>query len=71
MSNNTHLNTSGDGSRPVTNAGVDNIGAADTFTPSKTPGRAGTSPQPTEKMAEKRQDDTSDSATPPAPRASD
>jgi hypothetical protein len=71
MSNNSHLNTSGDGSRPVTIAGVDNIGAADAFTPSKTPGGTDAAPQPTEKMAEKRQDDTSDSATHPAPRTRD
>ena len=45
---------SGGGSRPVTDAGVDNIGAADAFTPGQEPG--GTAPAPRERMTLKRTD---------------
>lgn len=60
-------NTSGDGTRPTTSGGTDNVGAARSFTPGKKlkPGEA--SPGPVEKMTEKRQDADSDSAQNPGP----
>ncbi|MDB5884546.1 MAG: hypothetical protein JWR74_717 [Polaromonas sp.] len=61
-------NTSGDGSRPTTSGGADNIGAAHSFTPGKKSGPDDVAPAPLEKMAEKRQDGNSDSADHPAPR---
>ena len=64
-------NTSGDGTRPTTSGGVDNIGAADSFTPGKKSGPDDASPGPVEKMTEKRQDSTSDSAQHPAPNSTD
>ncbi len=64
-------NTSGDGTRPTTSGGVDNIGGADSFTPGKKTGHDGSTPGPNEKMTEKRQDSTSDSAQNPAPHSTD
>ena len=60
-------NTSGDGTRPTTSGGTDNVGAAHSFTPGTKlkPGYA--SPGPEEKMTEKRQDADSDSAQNPGP----
>lgn len=49
----TRLNTSGSGTRPTTDGGVDNIGAAGTFVP----GRGSVdAPVPAEKMRESKQD---------------
>ena len=50
---NTHSMGSGDGTRPTTDGGVDNVGAAGGFTPGK--GGANT-PAPGEKMSEARKD---------------
>ena len=64
-------NTSGDGTRPTTSGGVDNIGGAHSFTPGKKTDVNDAAPAPTEKMREKRQDSTSDSAQHPAPHSTD
>lgn len=63
----SNLSNSGEGSRPTTSAGVDNIGGADTFTPGKTPSASNPAPKPPEKMSEKRQDGISSRAQYPAP----
>lgn len=55
MANETSLG-SGDGTRPTTDGGVDNIGAAGTFTPGK---GSSNEPAPPEKMAENRKDKAS------------
>ncbi len=47
---------SGDGSRPTTDGGVDNIGGADTFVP-RHPDNS--SPRPPERMSEVRKDKAS------------
>ena len=60
-------NTSGDGTRPTTSGGTDNIGGAHSFTPGKKSKSGDASPAPPEKMSEKRQDAESDSADHPAP----
>jgi hypothetical protein len=66
------LNTSGEGTRPTTSGGVDNIGGADAFTPSNTPEGQHAAPQPEEKMRGKRQSATdSNRADKPAPGQSD
>jgi len=73
---NTSMNTSGDGTRPSTSGGVDNMGASSTFTPHKKPAPgqspeiagASNSPNPVEKMTEKRQDGAADDAHNPGPR---
>lgn len=58
--------TSGDGTRPSTAGGVDNLGAAKGFTPGKAePGSQ--APAPPEKMQEKKQDRGSDNAGDPGP----
>lgn len=50
-------NNSGDGSRPTTDGGVDNIGAGEKFTGQRTAaGDDVAGPGPTEKMQKKRQD---------------
>ncbi|MDB5891863.1 MAG: hypothetical protein JWP47_2694 [Polaromonas sp.] len=60
-------NTSGDGSRPTTSGGTDNIGAADGFVPGKAkPAGTGT-PAAAEKMSDKRQDGDAPQANHPAP----
>jgi hypothetical protein len=59
-STNSTINTSGEGSRPSTSGGVDNLGAADTFTPGQTADAGRTSPTPDEKMTGKRQGPGSD-----------
>ena len=56
---------SGRGTRPTTAGGVDNIGAADSFTPGKVSQPGHNSPAPPEKMREKRQDDSADTAGSP------
>jgi hypothetical protein len=55
---------SGDGSRPTTDGGVDNIGAASGFTPGK-PGSD--APAPPEKFAERKKDKASMAADGSAP----
>ena len=47
---------SGQGSRPTTAGGVDNIGGASSFTPGKALKEGESSPMPPEKMAEKKND---------------
>jgi hypothetical protein len=71
MSSNSNLTNSGEGSRPTTDGGVDNIGGADTFTPNKTPDGQNAAPMPDEKMRWKRQTPGSDDASNPAPHQSD
>jgi len=71
MGENSHTTNSGEGTRPTTSGGVDNIGGASSFTPGKKSGPADTSPAPAEKMAEKRQDHTANSAQHPAPHSTD
>jgi len=49
--------TSGEGTRPTTSGGVDNIGAGEKFTQSKSAaGEPDTGPAPKERMQDKRQD---------------
>ena len=60
-------NTSGDGTRPTTSGGADNVGAAHSFTPGKKTKPGDKSPAPQEKMSDKRQDADSDSAYHPGP----
>ena len=67
----TTNSTSGEGTRPTTSAGVDNIGGADSFTPGKKSDVSDTAPAPPEKMAEKRQDHNANRADHPAPLSSD
>jgi hypothetical protein len=55
MSNENNLG-SGDGTRPTTDGGVDNIGGASTFTPGKGSANA---PKPAEKMSENKKDKAS------------
>lgn len=64
-------NTSGDGTRPTTSGGVDNIGGAHAFTPGQPSAPDDVAPAPSEKMTEKRQDANSDSAQHPAPHSRD
>jgi hypothetical protein len=70
-STNSGINTSGEGSRPTTSAGVDNIGAADAFTPSSTPDGVNAAPKSKEKMEEKKQDSSASRADEDAPWNSD
>ena len=66
------INTSDDGTRPSTSGGVDNMGGADSFTPSQTPDGRNSAPGPDEKMKAKRQGgDEAASATHPGPRNTD
>ena len=65
---NTGIGRSGEGSRPTTSGGVDNIGGADAFTPSHTPDKTNAAPKPDEKMSRKRQDASSDSAADQSPQ---
>jgi hypothetical protein len=46
----------GEGTRPTTSGGVDNIGGASAFTPGKSTTDGDTAPQGVEKMAEKKVD---------------
>lgn len=55
MSNSNMLG-SGDGTRPTTDGGVDNIGAAGSFTPGK---GSANSPPPVERMSENKKDKAS------------
>jgi len=52
MTNSPQLASSGDGSRPVTDGGIDNIGAGEKFTE----GGAENGPTPHERMQDKRKD---------------
>ena len=49
----SNINNSGDGTRPTTDGGVDNIGAAGSFTPGQ-PDPDTSGPAPKEKMADLR-----------------
>jgi hypothetical protein len=64
---NSNLASSGEGSRPTTAAGVDNIGAADAFHPSGAPEGESVTPNPHEKMQEKRQGPGSDNMADSSP----
>ena len=55
---------SGDGTRPTTDGGVENIGAAGSFIPGK---GSTDSPAPTERMSEKKKDKASVKADDSAP----
>ncbi|RZJ20607.1 MAG: hypothetical protein EOO54_13085 [Haliea sp.] len=50
-----NIDNSGDGSRPTTDGGVDNIGAAGSFTPGQQDSRSG--PAPREAMTDLRKND--------------
>jgi hypothetical protein len=56
MPANNQSGNSGDGTRPTTSGGVDNIGAGERFTGKQTPGGDVSAPAPTERMSEKRAD---------------
>ncbi|MDB5932320.1 MAG: hypothetical protein JWR60_4027 [Polaromonas sp.] len=71
MEGSTDISSSGEGTRPTTSGGVDNIGGADGFTPGKKSDVSDTAPAPAEKMAEKRQDHNANRADHPAPLSSD
>lgn len=56
MSRYNQVSSSGDGSRPTTSGGVDNIGAGESFTGKKTAGGEVAGPAPKERMSDKRSD---------------
>ena len=56
MTANSAAGGTGQGSRPTTDGGVDNIGGASSFTPGKELKEGESSPMPAEKMAEKKND---------------
>ena len=56
MTANSATGGSGQGSRPTTDGGVDNIGGASSFTPGKALKEGESSPMPPEKMTEKKND---------------
>jgi hypothetical protein len=56
MSTTNPTTNSGDGTRPTTAGGVDNIGGASSFTPGKAQDGASSTPAADEKMTEKRQE---------------
>jgi len=56
MAANSSTGGSGQGSRPTTTGGVDNIGGASSFTPGKASKEGDASPMPAEKMTEKKND---------------
>ena len=56
MSNETPVQNSGAGTRPSTSGGVDNLGAADSFSPGQATDAGDGSPAPVEKMADKHTD---------------
>ena len=56
MSRYNQVSSSGDGTRPTTSGGVDNIGAGEKFTGKQTPGGDVAGPAPKERMSDKRSD---------------
>ena len=56
MSQYNQVSSSGDGTRPTTSGGVDNIGAGEKFTGKQTPGGDVGGPAPKERMSDKRSD---------------
>ena len=56
MSRYNQVSSSGDGTRPTTSGGVDNIGAGEKFTGKQTPGGDVAGPAPHERMSDKRTD---------------
>ncbi|MDQ0017380.1 hypothetical protein J2W23_005793 [Variovorax boronicumulans] len=59
MSSNTRVGSTGDGSRPTTSGGVDNIGGAGSFTARETnAGEDVAGPTPRERMQDKKKDVT-------------
>ena len=72
MGNSESITNSGEGTRPTTAGGVDNIGGASGFTPGKEAPEGGGAPAAPEKMREKRQEAVSaNTATHPDPRSTD
>ena len=66
MSTNNSTGTSGEGTRPTTSGGIDNIGGADAFIPGKKKPPGVSTKQPAEKMSLKRQASGSDEAADPS-----
>jgi hypothetical protein len=56
MSGYNQVTNSGEGTRPTTDGGVDNIGAGEKFTGKQTPGGDVSGPAPKERMSDKRAD---------------
>ncbi|MGJ7492895.1 hypothetical protein [Variovorax sp. ZT4R33] len=56
MAQSNPVSSSGDGTRPTTDGGVDNIGAGEKFTGKQTPGGDVAGPAPKERMSDKRSD---------------
>ena len=56
MSQDTPVTSSGEGTRPTTSGGIDNIGAGEKFTGKQTPGGDVAGPAPKERMSDKRSD---------------
>lgn len=56
MSRDNQVSNSGEGSRPTTSGGVDNIGAGEKFTGKQTAGGNVSGPAPKERMSDKRAD---------------
>ena len=54
MPSSNQVSSSGDGARPTTDGGVDNIGAGEKFTGKQTPGGEVSGPAPAERMSDKR-----------------
>lgn len=67
MGKRSKLSNSGEGTRPTTSGGVDNIGGAGSFTPGGTPKANNTASKPAEEINEKRQDKTLTRKNYPAP----
>jgi hypothetical protein len=56
MAQYNQIGNSGEGSRPTTDGGVDNIGAGEKFTGKQTPGGDVSGPAPKEQMSDSRAD---------------
>lgn len=54
MSRYNQVSNSGEGSRPTTDGGTDNIGAGEKFTGKQTPGGDVSGPAPKERMSDRR-----------------
>lgn len=54
MSRYNQVSNSGEGTRPTTDGGVDNIGAGEKFTGKRTPGGDVSGPAPKERMSDRR-----------------
>ena len=67
MTNPANARNSGDGTRPTTAGGVDNIGAGSKLTDADDPQAETSGPAPAEKMQQKRSDRASSKADDSAP----